>query len=183
MSDSLPPVQLGYSKDPSPEEFAKRQVGFELDIRAAPTDPVKTRHSEMLRLAEVAFSKTGLWVVFYRSLLGLEGAMFQLFPDPTERHDFQMSAAHAEIQEMVAAMRSTDTSKGDGVEPERMITIRVPMSLHSVLVDESEQLGLSINQICVSKLLGPLNSRHIPEPQGRRRGRKPGPQGSKKVAQ
>jgi predicted HicB family RNase H-like nuclease len=181
MSESAFPVQLGYSNDPTPEEFAKRQVALDLEVKVGPEASTEAKEREMLRLAEIAFPKTGLWVVFYRTLLGVDGLVNRLFPNPEEKAKFQASAAHAEIQEMVAALRSSDTSKGDSIEPERMITIRIPMSLHAVLVEEAEQLGLSINQICVSKLLCPLNSRHIPEFQGRRRGRKPGPQGFKKV--
>jgi hypothetical protein len=183
MSESASPVQLGYSNDPSPEEFAKRQVALKLDLRVGPEASAEAKGRELMRLAQIAFAETGLWVVFYRTMLGMDGLVNRLFPKPDEKAKFQRSAAHAEIQEMVAAMRSSDNSKGDSIEPERMITIRIPMSLHIVLVDEAKQLGLSINQICVSKLLCPLDSRHVPLFPGRRRGRKPGPQGLKKVKQ
>jgi hypothetical protein len=180
MSESAPPVQLGYSNDPSPEEFAKRQVALKLDLTVGPEASAEVKGRELLRLAQIAFAETGLWVVFYRTLLGVDGLVNKLFPVPNEKTKFQASPAYAEIQEMVAALRSSDDSKGDSIEPERMITIRIPMSLHVVLVDEAEQLNLSINQICVSKLLCPLDSRHVPIFPGRRRGRKPGPQGLKK---
>lgn len=123
---------------------------------------------------------TGRWVVFYRTMLGIDGLVAELFPDPAERQRFFQTESHAELQEMIAAMRSTDQSKSDATEPERMITIRIPMTLHEVLMQEAEAAELSINRLCISKLIQPVQDRHVPEPQGRRRGRKPGPQGSRK---
>ena len=86
----------------------------------------------------------------------------------------------AELQEMVAAVRSQDSSKGDSAEPERMITIRLPKSLHDSLRIEADDLNLSINKLCISKLLQRIESRFVPVQQGRRRGRRPGPQGPRK---
>ena len=81
---------------------------------------------------------------------------------------------------MVAAVRSQDTSKGDSVEPERMITIRIPKSLHDALRVESDELNLSINNLCVSKFIQSIDPRFVPEQTGRRRGRRPGPQGPRR---
>ena len=64
--------------------------------------------------------------------------------------------------------------------PERKITIRLPKSLHDSLRIESEALKLSINKLCISKLLQRIESRFVPVQQGRRRGRRPGPQGPRK---
>jgi predicted HicB family RNase H-like nuclease len=138
------------------------------------------RGREVIRLAQEAFAQTGNWVVFYRELLGVGGVVRRLFPDLEELRLFEQSAEFAELQEMVAAMRSQDGSKADATEPERMITIRLPKSLHDTLKAESEESNLSINKLCISKLLQPIEGRFIPIQQGRRRGRKPGPQGPRK---
>jgi hypothetical protein len=63
-----------------------------------------------------------------------------------------------------------------------MITIRLPASLHDALKAEADELNLSINKLCISKLLQRIESRYIPIQQGRRRGRKPGPQGPRPKA-
>ena len=64
---------------------------------------------------------------------------------------------------MVAAMRSQDPSKGDASEPERMITIRLPKSLHDSLKEEADEMNLSINKLCISKLLQRIESRLHPD--------------------
>jgi hypothetical protein len=61
-----------------------------------------------------------------------------------------------------------------------MITIRLPKSLHDSLKEEADELNLSINKLCISKLLQRIESRYVPIQQGRRRGRRPGPQGPRK---
>lgn len=135
---------------------------------------------EILKAAATLFPTTGNWVVFFRKILGREGVARTLFSEPADFEQFTKTSEFAEIQEMVAALRSHDASKSDAAEPERMITIRLPMSLHDVLVDEAEELNLSINKLCISKLLQRIEGRFVPVQQGRRRGRKPGPQGPRK---
>jgi hypothetical protein len=168
-----------YSSDPDPER--NDSASPRLNLTPLRNDlPLEARGQEALRLAQEAFSKTGSWVVFYRELLGTDGIVRRLFSETTEMRFFEGSAEFVEMQEMVAAMRSQDSSKGDSTEPERMITIRLPKSLHDALRIEADEMNLSINKLCISKLLQRIESRFIPIQQGRRRGRRPGPQGPRK---
>jgi hypothetical protein len=172
-------TDLRYASDPDPEQA--EQIAVRLNIAAPNCQlPLEQRGQEVLRLAQVAFAQTGTWVVFYREMLGANGVVRQLYSTPEEMRYFEDSSDFAELQEMVAAMRSQDASKGDATEPERMITIRLPKSLHDALRIESEEMNLSINKLCISKLLQRIESRFIPIQQGRRRGRRPGPQGPRK---
>lgn len=173
------PSSTGYAGDPPAEQLAANRVRLKIELEATAEDEYDVKEAEVMRVSEKAFAETGKWVVFYRTLMGADGVVMSLFPDSKERQRFYQSRIHAELQEIIAAMRSSDTSKSDSTEPERMITIRIPMTLHEVLKDESNWAELSINQLCISKLIQPIQDRHVPEPQGRRRGRKPGPQGSR----
>lgn len=179
MDQSKPNTQLRYANDPAPEQNESLAPGLHL----APLNgdlPLPQRGREVLRIAEEAFAGTGSWVVFYREMLGVDGVVRKLYPTADEMRAFETSPEFAELQEMVAAMRSQDSSKGDSAEPERMITIRLPKSLHDTLRVESDELNLSINKLCISKLLQCIAPRFIPLQQGRRRGRRPGPQGPRK---
>jgi Rad3-related DNA helicase len=167
---------LRYASDPVHEATGNR-----LQLPPASAEqPLKQRSREVLRIAEEAFSQTGSWVEFYREMLGADGIVRKLFPEAEEMRAFERSGEFEELQEMIAALRSQDQSKGDATEPERMITIRLPKSLHDSLRIESDELNLSINKLCISKLLQRIESRFIPIQQGRRRGRRPGPQGPRK---
>lgn len=134
----------------------------------------------ILKIAADAFARTGNWIVFYRDILGVNGVVRRTFKTEAEQAAFQDTPQFAELLEMVAALRSQDVSRGDSVEPEKMITIRLPESLHAVLTSEAESMKLSINKLCISKLIQPVEGRFVPIQQGRRRGRRPGPQGSRK---
>ena len=168
---------LRYASDPSPEQAAELPT-LELS-RPNPEDSYEGRCKQTLLLAEEAFAKTGSCVIFFREVLGVDGIVKQLFTDSQEFKRFIDGPEFATLHEMLAAIRSQDQSKSDAAEPERMITIRIPRSLHESLQEESKASGLSINKLSISKLLWPANPRFIPEQQGRRRGRRPGPQGKR----
>ena len=172
---------LRYASDPDPDQ--QEQLSSRLMLSPPNCElPVEQRGREALRLAQESFAKTGNWVVFYREMLGTDGVVRKLYPNPEAMRTFEDSREYAELQEMVAAMRSQDASKGDATEPERMITIRLPKSLHDALRIEADEMNLSINKLCISKLLQRIEGRFIPIQQGRRRGRRPGPQGPRKKA-
>ena len=183
MPESDSNSSLRYASDPDPTQstagahhLALTPINFQV--------PADQKGAEALRIAQDAFAKTGNWVVFYREILGVDGVVRKLFTTAEQMREFETTSEFSELQEMVAAVRSQDTSKGDSAEPERMITIRLPKSLHDALRAESDEMNLSINKLCISKLLQRIDSRYVPVQQGRRRGRRPGPQGPrKKVAQ
>ncbi|MEM6979885.1 MAG: hypothetical protein AAF539_09445 [Planctomycetota bacterium] len=152
--------------DPKTNPLMPVQVGLPLDQRAG----------EVMRLAELAFSKTGSWVVFYRWLLAPGGAVDQLYPTIDERQYFEATEQFGEVLEILASIRSQDASKSNLHEPERVITVRMPRSMNEATVRDAKDLGLSINSYCLTKLLQPINKRTTPIESGNRRGRKPGPQ-------
>ncbi|MEL6107377.1 MAG: hypothetical protein AAFU85_15160 [Planctomycetota bacterium] len=168
---------LRYASDPTPEQAAALPKLTLSPVEIAQS--YQERCAQSLRLAEEAFAKTGSWVIFFREILGVDGVVRRLFTDPDELARFIEGPEYGTLQEMLAAVRSQDQSKSDSAEPERMITIRIPRSLHDLLRVESEACDLSINKLCISKLLQPIESRFIPEQRGRRRGRRPGPQGAR----
>lgn len=148
-----------------------------LDLPAARTElPLEQRGDEVMRLAQEAFAKTSSWVVFYRELLGVEGVVATLYPTQEERQYFEMQPEFLELLEIVTSLRTQDTSKMDAYEPTRMLTVRMPRSLHADVIRQSEEQGLSLNSYAITKLLQPVEKRFTPEENGGRRGRKPGPQ-------
>ncbi len=147
-----------------------------------PDLPMEHRPAQVLRLAEEAFAMTGSWVVFYRTMLAPGGVVDQLYDSPVARRYFETTMEFSELLEMVTAIRSQDDFSSGSHEPTRMITIRVPRSLHAATIRESEDLELSMNAYCVTKLLQPANPRFTPLELGNRRGRRPGPQMTLKKA-
>jgi len=53
----------------------------------------------------------------------------------------------------------------------KMITVRVPDSLHNELVEEAKREGVSLNQLCLTKLARPLEwYRQREKRKGKKRG-------------
>ncbi len=78
-----------------------------------------------------------------------------------------------QIQMMLTALRSRDLPENDPNDPQRMITVRLPKSLHEALCDEALRLGISVNRLCISRMLQLLDPKMIPETGTKPRGRKP----------
>lgn len=169
-SGSAAPASILPDRTDAPESTS-------LGLPELPDDvPMESRPALVLRMAEEAFAKTGSWVIFYREMLGCNGVVSQLYETKEARRYFETTPEFEELLEMVAAIRSQDDGKAGTHEPVRVITVRMPRSLHEATVREAEELELSINNYCLTKLLQPANAKCTPVESGKRRGRRPGPQ-------
>lgn len=135
--------------------------------------PLRRRPAEALRVAIDLFPRTNSWVVFFREILGLQGVVRELFTTVDQMRFWEASPECGEVLEMVTALRSTDGLKADAAEPQRMITIRLPVNLHDALALEAIEHGTSVNKLCMSKLLQGVSSALVPVERGKVRGRKP----------
>lgn len=138
--------------------------------------PLEERPAVALEMGHKAFVDTGYWVSFYRAIFAPEGVIHRLFPAPDEREYFEQTPEFLELHKMMTALRTTDDAKIDAVEPQTMITIRLPRSLQATIIKEAKEHGVSTNKLCISKLLLPISPLFVPEEKGKIRGRKPGQQ-------
>lgn len=134
--------------------------------KAAPlTGPIpslKYRPAVVLESAMELFPRCGKWVVFYREILGTEGIARQLFPTSEQMRYWEESKEFGKVMEMLAALRATDTEKADSMEPQRMITLRIPSSLNATLKKEAKEYGTSVNKLSISKLINGISPRFVP---------------------
>lgn len=124
-------------------------------------------------IANDLFGSSPNWVCFYREMLGGRGMVQELFPDDAEFGRFLRSEQYHQIQLMLTALRSRDLPENDPNDPQRMITVRLPKSLHEAMCEEAGRLNISVNRLCISRMLQLLDPRMIPETQSKPRGRKP----------
>lgn len=111
------------------------------------------RKQTACRIANEMFGKTADWVAFFREVLGANGLVRRLFTTPEELAAFEKTAEYAEIQKMVKKLREKTGSQPETKENTRVITVRLPASLHESLKVEAHDRNTSINQLCISKLL------------------------------
>lgn len=172
MNESTPFPLLDRTRRAAPSGGGKG--GIETQVPAFDIDlPLHQRPAEALRAALEVFAQTGHWVAFYRSVLGPEGVASQLFPSLEEQLYFAGTREYDELQKMLTALRTSDCEKAESVESLSMITIRIPRSMQTSLNEEARQHQTSVNKLCISKLLVPVNPQYVPTQRGRVRGRKP----------
>jgi predicted HicB family RNase H-like nuclease len=108
---------------------------------------------EALQIATELMRQQPDWVTFFRETLGVGGLSRRLFPAAEERQQFEKTEEYAQIQQMVVQLRSRPAAMGDGKEPTRVITVRMPASLHDALKTEAHERKVSMNKLCITKLL------------------------------
>lgn len=125
------------------------------------------QRQEVFQCACQLFEQGPDWVTFFREVLGVDGIVRRLYKDPDTLAQFEQSEEFQKIQQMLAKLRerekSTDLSgNGTGREPTRVITVRMPKSLHESLKAEANDMRTSMNKLCISKLLQVVDDELVP---------------------
>lgn len=118
-------------------------------------------YASILREAKILFATQLDWSDYFRQILGLHGLVQNSFRLPEELNDFERSKEYAEIQRMLASLR-TRTTETPG-EPTKVITVRLPKSVHESLRAEAFSRRTSMNKLCISKLMQYIDDALIPE--------------------
>ena len=93
----------------------------------------EAKRQEVHRIATELFKQQPDWVTFFRKVLGVDGIARQLFPSAPEMTSLEQSPEYLQIQQMLAKLRERGGSPPDASEPTRVITVRLPKSLHESL--------------------------------------------------
>lgn len=116
------------------------------------TPAMADHKQEAFRVALALYDQAPDWVTFFREVLGIGGVVRRLFPDDKALLEFEKTEEHAEIQSMLARLRQS-SNRGEAREPTRVITVRLPQSLHESLQAQAHTHQTSMNKLCISKLL------------------------------
>ncbi len=119
-------------------------------------------YREVLQVAENLYRQTPDWVTFFREVLGIDGAVRKRFPTFEELSAFEKSDEFDQIQKMLVKLREKRTTGDSDAEPTRVITVRLPKSMHEYLRTEAHDMRTSMNKLCISKLLQVIGEEMIP---------------------
>ncbi|NBW86663.1 MAG: hypothetical protein EBR23_07500 [Planctomycetia bacterium] len=117
--------------------------------------PQTDRHAAtaVLQVAERLYAMEPEWVVFFREVLGVDGIVRRTFSDPEALTGFECTPQYARIREMLDGLRCRQRESATRGETQRVVTVRMPRSLHESLKDEAGRMRVSINTLCISKLM------------------------------
>jgi predicted HicB family RNase H-like nuclease len=128
--------------------------------------PLSEKHSanerEVHRQAKALYTQKTDWVTFYREILGVNGIVRQMFPSRIELEKFEQTKAYEDIQRMLTKLRRTRVVTARPDETTRVITVRLPKSLHEALMTEAYEHHTSMNKLCISKLIQIIDSGMVP---------------------
>jgi predicted HicB family RNase H-like nuclease len=104
------------------------------------------------------------WSVFFREVLGVNGIVHQLYPEATAYAEFQQTREYNDLQQMLTKLRDRNGQRQAPPADEitRVITVRLPKSLHQALKTEAYARKTSMNSLCISKLLQAVDEEMIP---------------------
>lgn len=121
-----------------------------------------TTHEEIKEAAERLFAQDPDWVTFYREVFGLNGLIRQGYPTLDAMAEFEQTEAYSTIQKMLADLRKKGPLAETEDEPTKVITVRIPMSLHEALRAEAHEHQTSVNKLCISKLVQVIDNEMVP---------------------
>ena len=120
------------------------------------------KKAEVKRVSEDLLAQEPDWVTFYREILGLHGVARHAFPTREAFAAFEQSEDNKDILQMLAKLRRQGPVALDENEPTRVITVRLPKSLHEALRAEAHDHRTSMNTLCISKLLQFIDGESVP---------------------
>ena len=100
------------------------------------------------------------WVELSNAVFGMGGKATQAFPNEAERTAFCKSEEYRRILTLMDSLPAPAT-KGFvelAASANGAISVRLPRSIHAALLAEAKAEGVSLNQLCVSKLVAQLRA-------------------------
>ncbi len=94
------------------------------------------------------------WITFYGIYLGPHGEVAQLCASQRDREIMAASAGYQQLRNMLRDLRSTWLRGKKNGRMKTMITVRLPQEVRDMLKHEARWRGMSLNQLCVDKILG-----------------------------
>ncbi|MDC0934655.1 hypothetical protein OAS39_00105 [Pirellulales bacterium] len=120
------------------------------------------KYREVLQIAEKLYRQSPDWITFFREVLGIDGVVRKAFPNHEALAAFEQGDEFERIHQMLVKLREKRITADAEVEPTRVITVRLPKSMHEYLRTEAHDLRTSMNKLCISKLLQVIAEDKIP---------------------
>jgi hypothetical protein len=131
---------------------AKRQSGV--------SRKVTEKARQLLAFAEERAGQAADWVELHNALFGIGGKANELFATESERTAFAKTAECKRVFALLDGLpRPAVKEFGELLATANgAISVRLPRSVHAALLAEAKAEGVSLNQLCLSKLVAQLRA-------------------------
>ncbi len=118
------------------------------------------RARRVLEFARDRAGRAADWLELSNALFGVGGKATEVFPTEAERTAFCRTKEYKQIVALMDTLPQPPikgfadlTATANGA-----ISVRLPRSVHAALLAEAKAEGVSLNQLCVSKLVAQLRA-------------------------
>jgi hypothetical protein len=124
------------------------------------SNQVRARARQVLRFAEHRARQAADWVELHNALFGLAGKATALFPTDSERTAFCRTDEYKRILALMDRLPPPPVKEFAELlaSANGAISVRLPRSVHAALLAEAKAEGVSLNQLCLSKLVAQLRA-------------------------
>jgi HicB family len=121
---------------------------------------VRARARAVLAFAEQQAEKKANWVELSNALFGLGGKATVAFPTERERTAFCKTEEYKRILALMDRLPPPPVKEVIelAASANGAISVRLPRSVHAALLAEAKAEGVSLNQLCLSKLVAQLRA-------------------------
>jgi hypothetical protein len=121
---------------------------------------VAAKAREVLEFAEERAKQAANWVELHNALFGIGGKATELFSTESERTAFAKTDERKRICALLDGLPHPDVKDfGELLATANgAISLRLPRSVHAALLAEARAEGVSLNQLCLSKLVAQLRA-------------------------
>ena len=113
--------------------------------------------------AETLYAARPNWIAFYKEIFGSDGVIRRHYPTLHDLEKFEGTEVYQQLQRMLTELRRVGAAPDEDKEPTRVITVRIPKTLHESLRDEAYEHKTSMNKLCISKLLQIIDQDRVPK--------------------
>lgn len=117
-----------------------------------------SKAGEALVFAQEKAKQSTNWIDLHNALFGIGGKLGELFPTQSERAQFVKTPEHKQIMDLLQELQQQGSLPEQLATANGTIIVRAPKSVHAALLAEAEAEGVSLNQLCVSKLSAQLRA-------------------------
>jgi hypothetical protein len=131
---------------------ARKKTGISPRIRA--------KALEVLAYTEERARQAADWVELHFALYGIGGKATEMFPTESERTAFCRTPERKRISALMDTLPPPPVKDfGELLATANgAISLRLPRSVHAALLAEAKAEGVSLNQLCLSKLVAQLRA-------------------------
>jgi HicB family len=125
-----------------------------------PSRAVVAKARKVLEFAQERAARSADWLELSNALFGPGGKATELFEKETERTAFTRTEEYKQVLALLDTLPQPQihgfvdmVASANGA-----ISVRLPRSIHAALLVEAKMEGVSLNQLCVAKLVAQLRA-------------------------